>query len=173
MTRDEGLDLLRLMAASKSLQNAYSYNEYAESALKAGLPGEVKTLIDTGRARGEINATSLVDVYRIATSSIDKDKASLPSSEKSAATAATGRPAANTANAFMGYGEYTKAADLYRVALQKGGIDADEVNTRLGIALARSGDKAGALDAFGKVGGTGVRKKIAELWTVWVNNPTA
>jgi len=173
MTRDEGLDLLRLMASTKSLNNDYSYSEYAESAWKAGLPGEVKTVIDNGRAAGDLNATSLADLYRLASEAIAKDKASLPASETSASSAATGRPAASTANAYLGYGDYAKAAGLYRIALEKGGVNADEVNTRLGIALARSGDKAGALDAFGKVSGTGVRKSIADLWAVWVNNPTA
>jgi hypothetical protein len=173
MTPGESLDLLRLMAASKSLQNAFSYNEYAETAWKAGLPGEVKSVIDTGRASGEIQASSLTDLYKLAADSVGKDKASLPASEKSAAAAATGKPAASTANAFMSYGDYAKAADLYRLALQKGGVDADEVNTRLGIALARTGDKTGAVGAFGKVSGTGVRKKIADLWTVWVNSPAA
>ncbi|MBB5985734.1 hypothetical protein [Sphingobium lignivorans] len=176
MTRDETLDLMRLMDSSKSLQNAYSYSEYAESAWKAGLPGEVKAVIETGRARGEIDNNSLSDLYRLATESAAKDKATLASSATSAASAATGKPASSTASAYMGFGDYAKAAELYRLALQKGGVDADEVNTRLGIALARSGDKAGAVEAFGKVGngGTnGVRRKIADLWTVWVNNPTA
>ncbi|WP_214621308.1 tetratricopeptide repeat protein [Sphingobium nicotianae] len=173
MTRDENLDLLRLMASSKSLQNAYSYSEYAETAWKAGLPGEVKSIIDTGRQSGEINATQLTDLYQLANGSIAKDKASLPASEKAAAAAPTGKPAGSAGNAFLSYGDYAKAAELYREALQKGGVDANEINTRLGIALARSGDKAGALDAFGKVTGTGVRKQIADLWIVWVNKQTA
>ncbi|HWJ69158.1 MAG TPA: hypothetical protein VNS79_03805 [Sphingobium sp.] len=173
MTRDENLDLLRLMAATQSLENAYSYNEYAEAAWKAGLPGEVKTLIDNGRSKSEIGANDLGDLYRAASEAIAKDKASLPASATSAASAATGRPAASTANGFLGYGDYAKAADLYRVALEKGGVDANEINTRLGIALARSGDKAGALEAFGKVNGTGVRKTVADLWMVWVNRSAA
>jgi hypothetical protein len=37
--------------------------------------------------------------------------------------------------------------------LQKGGVDAGEVNTRLGIALAAQGDKAGATAAFDAVKG--------------------
>jgi tetratricopeptide (TPR) repeat protein len=173
MTRDESLDLMRLMAASKSLQNAYSYNEYAESAWKAGLPGEVKSVIETGRASKQIDQTALADLYRLASESVGKDRASLPASEKSAAAAATGKPALSTGNAFLSYGDYSKAAELFRLALQKGGVDADEANTRLGIALARSGDKAGATEAFAKVSSTGVRKKIADLWTVWLSAPTA
>jgi len=170
MTRDENLDILRLMLSSKSLDSAFSYNEYAESAWKAGLPGEVKTVVESGRASGQIKDSDLGELYRLANEAIAKDKASLPASEKSADAAATGKPAASTGNAFLSYGDYAKAATLYQLALQKGGVDANEVNTRLGIALARSGDKAGALAAFGKVNGTGVRKTIADLWTVWLGS---
>ena len=39
-------------------------------------------------------------------------------------------------------------------------------NLRLGIALARSGDKAGATAAFNAVGGA--RAPIAKLWLAWL-----
>ena len=55
----------------------------------------------------------------------------------------------------------------YRLALQKGGIDANTANTRLGIALARSGDKAGAQAALAAV--TGPRAPIAHYWVIWLN----
>lgn len=170
MSRDENLDVMRLMAATKSLQGDYSYNEYAEAANRAGLPGEVKSLIDSGRASGQLKPGALNDIYQVANSTVTADRASLPASEKSAAAAATGRVAVNTANAYLGYGDNAKAIQLYTLGLQKGGVDADEVNTRLGIALARSGDKAGAAAAFAKVGGTGARKTIADLWAVWVGS---
>ena len=44
------------------------------------------------------------------------------------------------------------------------------MNTRLGIALARSGDKAGAKAAFALV--KGPEMGIAQLWTVYVDAPT-
>ncbi len=73
----------------------------------------------------------------------------------------------NTADAYLGYGDYAKAAELYKLALTKGGVDASTANTRLGIALARSGQKDAALQAFGLV--TGARKPIADYWTIWLN----
>ena len=45
-------------------------------------------------------------------------------------------------------GNYAKAAELYRVALAKPGVDADVANLHLGMALARAGDKAGATAAL-------------------------
>lgn len=173
MTRDENLDVLRLMAASGSLQDAYSYGEYADAALKGGLFGEVKAVIDQGRSSGRLQPSQLADVYKIASDGIPADRSSLPASESSSAKAANGKIAASTASAYLGYGDYAKAATLYRLALQKGGVNADEVNTRLGIALARSGDTAGAKAAFGAVTTPGTRKDIANFWTTWLDSKGA
>ena len=48
----------------------------------------------------------------------------------------------------------------------KGGAGADLANLRLGIALARSGDKAGATAALNAVKGT--RAGIAQLWLAYL-----
>ena len=80
--------------------------------------------------------------------------------------------AAQTAEAYLSQGNYAKAAELYRTALSKGGVNADEVNTRLGIALANGGDKAGAQAAFAAVKGQ-PRADIAALWTTWINASAA
>jgi hypothetical protein len=170
ISRDENVDLLRLMRDSDALSNNYSYNEYAEAAWRLGLPGEVIALVDGGVAKAEIKQASFADLYNLAKAAMPKDQASLPASENEAAKAANGRAAANTGNAYLGYGNYAKAVTMYRLALQKGGVDADQVNTRLGIALIRTGDKEGAKAAFAAVTGapSAVRKAIAELWTIWV-----
>ena len=85
------------------------------------------------------------------------------------APAANGKIAASTADAYMGYGDYAKAADLYSVALEKGGVDADMIHTRRGIALAEMGDKAAALAEFDMVNG-GNRAAIANYWKLYLNN---
>jgi Flp pilus assembly protein TadD len=76
--------------------------------------------------------------------------------------------AANTGSAYLAYGENAKAIALFKLAQQKGGADADTVNTRLGIALARSGDKDGARAAFKAVTGA-QRKDIADFWLLWLD----
>ena len=63
--------------------------------------------------------------------------------------------------------EAVAAGKLYRAALAKSGVDANLVNTRLGIALAASGDKAGAEAAFKAV--TGPRAELANLWVAWLS----
>ncbi|HEX7821512.1 MAG TPA: hypothetical protein VF463_12960 [Sphingobium sp.] len=173
LTRDENLDLLRLMAATGALKEAYSYGEYADALMKGGLFGEAKSVIEAGRAAGNLGAGQLADLYKVASDGIASDKASLAASETSSGKAANGRIASSTASAYLGYGNYAKAVTLYRLALQKGGVDANEVNTRIGIALARSGDFAGAKAAFATVTTPGTRKDIADFWLVWLSSKAA
>jgi Flp pilus assembly protein TadD len=86
-------------------------------------------------------------------------------------TAADGKRAANTGNAHLAYGQYAKAIELLKISLAKGGADADAVNTRLGIANARLGQKAEARQAFSAVG-AGTRSDIAKFWLLWLDlNP--
>lgn len=171
LTRGENLDLLRLMRKTGALE-AGGYGEYVDIASKSGLIGEVKSVIEEGRSTGKLKAGQLQDYYQPAVEGITKDKASLASSESSAAKAATGKPAAVTADAYLGYGEYQKAVSLYKTALQKGSVDANEINTRVGIALAMAGDAAGAKTAFESVTG-GARKSIADYWVLWLSTKQA
>ena len=51
--------------------------------------------------------------------------------------------------------------------LTKSGVDSSLVNMRLGIALASSGDRAGAEAAFKAV--SGPRGELAALWMAWLS----
>lgn len=164
----ENLDVLRLMAASGGLVVAGDFLEYGEMASKTGIYGEVKTAIDQGRAKGVLSASAGGDLYQTATPKIAGDKASLSSAEADARKAANGKIAAATGDAYLGYGDYAKAASMFELAKQKGGVDADEVNTRLGIAKALGGDVASAKAAFQSVQ-AGTRKKIADLWLAYLS----
>lgn len=172
MSAGENLDVMRLMYQTGALQSEYDYAEYADTASKLALFGEVKSVIDQGRSNGKLAAGKLNDFYTQATAKIASDKASLPSAAAEAAKAANGRTAAFTAGAYQGYGDYAKAAELYKLALQKGSVDANEVNTRLGMALAMSGDTAGAKTAFEAVT-AGPRKEIAGFWLLWLSKKAA
>lgn len=172
MTNRENLDLLRLMSVSGGLAVKPDYLEYAEMAYKGGLFGEVKTIVDAGRAKGILSGSDYRETYGLASQRIAGDKASLGGAASDAAKAANGKIAAATADAYMGYGDYAKAIALYEMALQKGGIDAAEINTRLGISRALSGNAAGAKEAFAKVSG-GTRGGIAGFWMKWVDKKPA
>ena len=172
ITNRENLDVLRLLGASDGLVVAQDFTEYAEMASKTGIYGEVKTVIDKGRSKGVLNASQGADVYQSAVPKIAGDKSTLGSAEADAQKAANGKIAAATADAYLGYGDYAKAASMFELAKQKGGVDADEVNTRLGIAKTLGGDTAGAKAAFEAVQG-GARKQIAGLWLAYLGTKGA
>ncbi len=71
-----------------------------------------------------------------------------------------------TAEAAYGYGRYAEAAELYRVALTKGGEDANLLNVRIGASLAMAGQRAEAETALRAV--TGNRSEIAAIWLAWL-----
>ena len=168
----ENLDVLRLMAASGGLVVAGDFVEYAETASKLGIYGEVKSAIDAGRAKGAVSASQGSEVYQGAVAKIAGDKSTLGAAEADARKAANGKIAAATADAYMGYGDYAKAAAMFDLAKQKGGVDADEVNTRMGIAKTLGGDLPAAKTAFQSVQG-GARKQIADLWITYLGTKGA
>lgn len=171
ISRPEGevdLDLLRLMRTAGALSGERDYLELAQTLNQRGLPGEAKAVIDEGVARGMLDASepAVRDALRAATARVAEDRASLAGLQTRAAAAANGTQARAVADALLGYGQYREAAEMYRLALHKGGVDADLVNTRLGIALAQAGDRAGAEAAFQAVGGP--RDALADFWLAWL-----
>lgn len=171
VTLDKGqkVDLYRLMRSAKALADQYDYEIYAQWAYDLGLPHEAKAVIDEGKAAGKLPAGSSADLLRVANQAIASE-GSLAPVEAKAKAGANGRIALNTGDAYLGMGNYAKAVELYQVALQKGGVDADVVNTHKGIALSNSGDKAGAKAAFAEVK-TAPRTDIAAFWTLFIDNP--
>jgi hypothetical protein len=163
------LDVMRLIRSAKGLAGERDYFEYAALAAERGLPGEAKSVIEEGMASGAIGKTSrpLNELLAAASAKVVGDLSSLAASEKRASSDAAGKIAAGTADAYLGYGQDSKAAPLYKLALQKGQVDNDTVNTRLGIALARQGQAAEAKAAFSAVAGP--RADIAKYWVLWLD----
>jgi tetratricopeptide (TPR) repeat protein len=167
------IDLMRLMRVTGSLSGERDYVEYAIGASDRGLPGEAKTVIEEGLASGKVTRSSktLNELLALSTAKAATDRPTLAASERQASGAASGKVAMATADAYLGYGDYAKATALYKLALQKGGVDADAANMRLGIATARGGDKPGSRSYFSVV--KGPRADIANLWLAWLDtNPS-
>jgi hypothetical protein len=164
------LDLMRLQRSAGALAGERDYFDYALLADKVGLPGEAKAVLDEGRTKGVYNAgaQAINELSGAVTPKVAADRASLAGSEGRAASAANGKSAMATGDAYFGYGDYAKAAAMYRLAVQKGGIDANTANLRLGMALARSGQAAEAKQAFAAVT-QGPRAEIARFWTLHVD----
>lgn len=172
LDKRQQVDLFRLMRQTKALADQNDYEEYAQRAIDIGLPDEAKMVIDEGKATGKIPAAPSSVIKALASDAAAQITAegSFDALEKKAAAAPTGPLSAQTGDAYLGRSNYAKAVTLYRQALSKGGVNTDEVNTHLGIALAMSGDAAGAKAAFALVTGA-PRNDIAAFWTIYLDHP--
>jgi tetratricopeptide (TPR) repeat protein len=160
------IDILRLSRATNSLQGTGDYHIYAFEAANEANYGEAKSLIAEGLASGKIKASDPI-VQEI--QSALKGKAAPTEAELAAAEQGAKIPTAflHVGDRYYGAGNYQKAAELYREAAAKG-ADANLASLRLGEALARAGDKAGATAALSKVGGS--LAEVAKYWLVYVQH---
>lgn len=167
----ERIALYRLMRSTNSLAGRSDYANYAYMAQSAGLPWEAVTVIEDGRKSGAIPSGD-ADTQRTYTASqaAVKSEGSLDALAKQAAGAATGKNAVGTADAFLASGNNARALELYDVALQKGGVNADQVNLSRGVALQRLGRKDEAKAAFQLVK-AGPYANLALLWSASVDFP--
>lgn len=162
------LDTMRLARATGALAGESDYFRYTDALVKKGFSGEAKAVLDEGFAANSISKTkaTFTQLYSLASSRAQGDQASLEASAKTALAAASARQAMVTAEAYYGYGNYAKSAELFRAALGKDGVDKDLANLRLGMALARGGDKAGAEAALKAAGGA--QAEVAKLWLTYL-----
>lgn len=160
------LDAMRLTRSAKALAGERDYLELAQALSTGGLAAESRAVLDEGVANRMVDPAE------------GQFKALLASSGKAAATQraglaarqakaiATGVDALSAADATLSVGDHAKAATLYRTAIEKGGVDTELANNRLGIALALAGRTAEAEAALGSV--TGPRAELASLWLLWL-----
>ena len=159
------LDLLRLMQTMNALSKSADYNLFATAAADQQNYVEAQAVIDAGIAAKQVDPASPLfrDIVMGLKSKPKLTNADLAEAEK---IALTGTAMVRVGDRYFGMGQYAKAADLYRKALAKGGVDKDIANVHLGMALARSNDKAGATAAFNAV--TGPRAEIAKYWLLYL-----
>ena len=158
------LDLLRLEAATGSLTDPNDYSAYATSAAEQGNYVEALGILNQGVAAKHISAAG--DFASLLAGLKAKPQATEADLAEAAKTAPQASTLIRIGDRYYGLGNYAKAADTYRAAMAKPGADADQANLHLGMALARSGDKAGAAAAFAKVGGS--LSEIAKYWLIYV-----
>jgi hypothetical protein len=159
------LDILRLTRAS-GVAARNDYLALASTADQLNLPGEVKSALDEGRSKSVLTAADGAQMYTANSAKIAADRSSLGADEAKARAGGTGRLALNIGNSYFGYGDYAKAAEMYRIAAQRSDVEASLANLRLGEALALAGQRAAADAAFQTV--TGPRAELAGLWRTWL-----
>ncbi|MBB3763741.1 tetratricopeptide repeat protein [Sphingomicrobium lutaoense] len=164
------LDLYRLRHAVGALKRSQDYADFAGLLILANSPSEALVVLNEGQAAGLIEPDSLRNKELFAAAKkgdAAAERATLDTDASRAGSRDSARAAFNIGNAYYGYGEFQKAADMYRIALTKSDVDRDITQLRLGMALARAGDKAGAKEALAKVGGA--QAELAKYWMIYAD----
>lgn len=164
------LDAMRLTRSAKALAGERDYLELAQALSAGGLASESRAVLDEGVAgrmidpgEGQFKALLASSGKAAAT-----ERAGLAARQaKASAPTATGAEALAVADATFATGNHARSAELYRIALEKGGVDAALVHNRLGIALALAGRRPEAELALRAV--SGPRAELASLWLLWLN----
>ena len=168
--KEAQLDLIRLQAATNALASERDVQNYATLAAGQGYAAEAKTAIEAGRSNGELSAADPVTKPLLASLAPKavKNLAALRTLPGRSALATGGQAASESGDALLSNAQYAEAVPFFRAALAKGGIDTNRIHTRLGIALARSGDLHGAHAAFAQAKGSWA--DVAAYWNAWVVN---
>lgn len=168
MDQETRTDLMRLMRATNSLRVERLYLDYI-APLYMGYPGEADAVIKEGVAKGVLTTSSpaVKQIVSLTASKVSAARGELTAAAADARKAPNGKIALQTADSYLGFKDYAKAIEMYRVALEKGGLDNNLVNTRLGMALALSGQGPAAKTALASV--TGPRADLAKYWSIYAD----
>lgn len=163
------LDLFRLMRATGALANYGDYLNYADLAMRGALGAETVALIQEGRSKGMIPASDAdANRYYASATTRVKNDGPVAALDRDARTAKDGKLANLAANIYLATGNPAKAAELYKLAAEKGGLDAGILTLNLGIAQAQAGDTAGATATFNTLTG-GPLGDLAKFWLLKIN----
>lgn len=158
------VDLYRLMALTGSLTGP-QWAQYSRAAADQGNYNEAQAAYDAGVAAKLINPTS-PDYSDLTTGLKSKPKATAADLAAATKAAVSGMALLRIGDRYYAMGDYAKAVELYKMATGKPGVDPAVADLHVGMALTRSGDKAGATAAFNAV--TGPRADIAKFWLLYV-----
>ena len=166
-TQGQLIDLLRLARAANAMSGESDYFGLGNALVGAGKLAEAKSLFAEARTAPKVDLTKSSFTSLIAKANAAPTRAAIDAAAKTALAGANGKAMIDAGDGLYGVGAYAEAVPLYRAALAKGG-DAGLANLHLGMALARSGDKAGATAALNAV--TGANAEIARYWLLWLSS---
>jgi len=158
------MDLLRLKQALGILTPG-EYSTLARAAAEQLIFGEAHAVVDAGIQAKKIDPAG--PDFRDLVAGL-KTKARPTAADLAAATkiAANGKALMRIGDNYAALGDYASAVQAYKLAMAKPDGDAAIANLHIGMALARSGDKAGASAALNAV--TGPRAVVAKYWLTYL-----
>jgi len=160
------INLFRLGAEENVLAKDH-YGKYADAALDLLSPGEAVAMIEKGMAAGGIknddrNSRLLADSKK----QVESLRANLSQQEAEARAIPTGESEAKLATTLYTLGEYQKAVDAAKRALDKGKLSRpDSVQMLLGVSLMKIKKKQEARTAFQAAAKSNPKiEGVADLW---------
>ena len=161
------VNLYRLGLRTNVLSREH-YGKYADAALDVSSPGEAVTMLEKGMAMGAIkkdnrNQRLLADAQQ----QVAGLKSSLAQQEREAKAIAAGDPDARLARTYYTLGDYAKAVEAGKRALQKGRLDRpDQVHLLLGVAYVQLKKTTDAQAQFSAAAKANPRLEgVADLWS--------
>jgi len=168
------VELFRLKRAAEVLEPSEMV-EMAELSMAIGVPGDAKSILESGFASKELGAGASKDrenrLLNKARADSAADQKTLDAQAQQATNAAKGDLDTKIGEAYASYGQYDKAIEAITRGLKKGGVTAeDEANLHLGQALFASKKYGEAASAFKAVKSDSKYSRIARLWAILANN---
>jgi tetratricopeptide (TPR) repeat protein len=167
------LGYYRLMNEVGVLKDAPDYEEMAQLAMDAGVPGEAQSVVEKGMEKGVLKSDDKNKQGRFdrllngAKKQATADQAALKQLAGEAEKATQGQPDVGLGQAYLSYGRFDEAIAAIQRGIKKGSVtDADEAQISLGIAYLRKGQKDQARQAFRVVKDDSKWNDLADLWEI-------
>jgi hypothetical protein len=163
------LDVMRLKRATRTLETAADYSEFAQLALQDQQAGEAKQVLDEGFAAGILGKGAEAERQQRLLTLTNQRAADAPralaEAEKEAAADKDGNNLVRIGFGYSALGQHDKGIALMQQGIAKGGLKRkDDATLHLGIALHRAGQKQRAAQVLRTVGGTDGTADLARLW---------
>lgn len=164
---DAKIDILRLASAANALSGESDYFAYVNELMTRGYLNEAKSVIDAAAAAKAIDPNKSAFKQFAPRLAKAPSRATIDAAAKSALSGGSAKDAMDAGDTLYGIGAFAESAPLFKAAAAKG-ADANQANLRLGMALARAGDKSGATAALNAV--AGAQANIAKYWLIWLSS---
>jgi tetratricopeptide (TPR) repeat protein len=158
------IDLLRLKLAMNLLTPG-EYGLLARSWADQLTYAQAQSVLDAGVAAKKVDLSSL-ELRDVVASLKAKPKPAAADLGAAMKIAVNAKALMRIGDNFVALGDYSNAVQAYKLAMARSDGDAALANLHIGMALALSGDKAGATAAFNAV--TGPRAGIAQYWLAYL-----
>ena len=167
------LDIDRLQMILGLTTKPQDYMEMTELALQVPLPGEAKSIIDQGYAKGILGTGPEASRHKrlqdLVTKTYNDDLKLLPQQEKDADGDHDGNKLLGIGAEYISYGQFDHGISLIQTAIKRDQLrHPEDAKLMLGLAYLKAGKKPQAVQTLKTVGGIEGAADIAKLWVLYV-----